>query len=154
MKTKYEEELRKERENNVRYFLMFVMLNLIIFVNILSRLRGELGILKKKHLASQKELEDQKDNITLLSQDLQKLENKIQNLEKDKTELKKEIKSRDETIQNKEKDITELKGSVRNMEKYKYVLNHKIGLLEEEISPKVSKFNLYLNKLKIVVTTH
>ena len=100
--------------------------------------------MKKKHIAAQKDLEDQKDNISNLSQDLFKLELKIQNLEKDKSELKKEIKTRDSTIQTKEKDISELKGSVRNMEKYKYVLNHKIGMLENEISPKVSFSSLTL----------
>ena len=52
-------------------------------------------------------------------------------------ELKKEIKARDDIIQTKEKDISELKASVRNIEKYKFVLNHKISLLEEEILPKV-----------------
>ena len=101
-------------------------------------MRGELGILKKKQVVSQKDLEEQKDNLTSLSQDLTRLETKISNLEKDKLELKKEIKSRDNIILSKEKDISELKSTVRSMEKYKYVLNHKIGLLEEEIIPKVN----------------
>ncbi|XP_023325857.1 cilia- and flagella-associated protein 57 [Eurytemora carolleeae] len=122
LKIRYEDELRKERESNVR-------------------LRGELGILKKKQVVSQKDLEEQKDNLTSLSQDLTRLETKISNLEKDKLELKKEIKSRDNIILSKEKDISELKSTVRSMEKYKYVLNHKIGLLEEEIIPKDSKIN-------------
>ncbi len=34
-------------------------------------------------------------------------------------------------------EISELKSSLRNMDKYKYVLNHKIHLLQEEIQPKV-----------------
>ncbi len=34
-------------------------------------------------------------------------------------------------------EISELKSSMRNMDKYKYVLNHKIHLLQEEIQPKV-----------------
>ena len=101
-------------------------------------MRGELGILKKKQVVSQKDLEEQKDNLTSLSQDLSRLETKISNLEKDKLELKKEIKSRDNIIQGKEKDISELKSTVRSMEKYKYLLNHKIGLLQEEITPKVN----------------
>ena len=84
--------------------------------------------------------------ISGLAQDLMKLDIKIINLEKDKTELKKEIKTRDETIQTKEKDISELKGAVRNMEKYKYVLNHKIGLLEEEISPKVISIMIFIGR--------
>ena len=66
-----------------------------------------------------------------------KLETKISNLEKDKIDLKKEIKSRDDIIQKKEKDISELKANLRNMEKFKFVLNHKIILLEDEILPKV-----------------
>ena len=72
-------------------------------------MHGELGILKKKHTALQKDLTDQKENICGLTTNLSKLENKIMNLEKDKVELKNEIKSRDEIIQTKEKDISELK---------------------------------------------
>ena len=49
-----------------------------------SRLRGELGILKKKHSALNKDLTDQKENISGLTANLSKLETKIVNLEKDK----------------------------------------------------------------------
>jgi hypothetical protein len=35
-------------------------------------------------------------------------------------------------------EISELKSSLRSMDKFKYVLNHKIHLLQEEIQPKVN----------------
>ena len=48
------------------------------------RVRGELGILKKKFSSAQRDLGEQKDNIKLLSNDVAKLESKINSLEKDK----------------------------------------------------------------------
>ena len=120
MKTKYELELKKEKESNVK-------------------LRGELGILKKKHLGVHKDLEDQKTSITSMFTEHSRLEVVIKGLEKDIIELKREIHGRDETVLLKEREITELKRDVRSMDKYRFVLNHKIQLLEDEIQPKENK---------------
>ena len=120
MKTKYEVDLKKEKESNVK-------------------LLGELGILKKKHFAVHKDLEDQKSSISSMNSEQSRLETVIKGLEKDIQELKREIRGRDETVQCKEKEITELKRDLRSMEKHGFVLNHKIKLLEDEIQPKENK---------------
>ena len=128
MKKKYEDMLRTERESNVR-------------------LRGELGILKKKHNVLGKDLTDQKGNIQTMNQEQHRLESIIKSLEKDILELKKEIKGRDEAVLAKEKEIAEVKQKCRDMDKFRYVLNHKIELLEGEIQPKENKIAEMKNQI-------
>ena len=128
MKTRYEVDLKKEKESNVK-------------------LLGELGILKKKHFAVHKDLEEQKTSISSMNSEQSRLETVIKGLEKDIQELKREIRGRDETVQCKEKEITELKRDLRSMEKHSFVLNHKIKLLEDEIQPKENKIAEMKNQI-------
>ena len=62
--------------------------------------------------------------------------------EKDKLDLKKEIKTRDNSILEKEKEITVLKRELRHMENTKFVFQHKISALQDEIKPKDDKIDL------------
>ena len=101
IKTKYESELKMERET-------------------LVKVRGELGILKKKFSTSQKEMESQKGNIDWMNKEQGRLKTDIKNNEKDKVELKKEMKGRDTTILDKEKEITQLKKEMRQMENTRF----------------------------------
>ena len=57
----------------------------------------------------------------------QKLHNAIKNMDKDIVDLKNEIRSRDDTISEKEKNISELKRTGIELEKNRFVLEHKIG---------------------------
>lgn len=99
---RYEQKLTQEREVGLR-------------------LKGENGILKKKALAFQKDLEDQKEEIRELFEKKKDLYQTIASLEKDIGSLKKEIKERDETIGDKEKRIYDLK-------KKNQVRSHKRGM--------------------------
>ena len=103
IKTKYESELKMERET-------------------LVKVRGELGILKKKFTTSQKEMESQKGNIDWMNKEQGRLKTDIKNNEKDKVELKKEMKGRDSTILDKEKEITQLKKEMRQMENTRFAI--------------------------------
>ena len=138
MKTKYENELKIEKE-------------------CLVKVRGELGILKKKHSTSQKDLENNKGNLDWMTKEQTRLKADIKNSEKDKVELKKEMKGRDTTILEKEKEITQLKKELRQMENTRfdvfseltvtcpstrYVLTHKIKVLQDEIKPKEDKIEV------------
>ena len=140
IKTRYESELKMERET-------------------LVRVRGELGILKKKYSGSQKEMESQKGNIDWMNKEQGRLKTDIKNNEKDKVELKKEMKGRDMTILDKEKEITQLKKEMRQMENTRfdlipwlptivqmyftrYVLSHKIKVLQDEIKPKEDRIEV------------
>ena len=49
------------------------------------------------------------------------------------------MKGRDTTILEKEKEITHLNRELRQMENSKYVFQHKIMVLQEEIKPKEEK---------------
>ena len=132
MKTKYERDLKHEREA-------------------LVKVRGEMGILKKKHLGVSKELDSQKDDIEWMSREQSKFKSDLRINEKDKLELKREMKARDNTImvslrlnflstkfflKVKEREITDLKRELRHSENAKFVFQHKIKVLQDEIKPK------------------
>ena len=117
LKTKYEKILRSEREANVR-------------------LRGETGIIRKKLQSVMKDTEEYKVNISKMTTENQKLHKTIKNMEKDINDLKNEIRNRDETIGDKEKMITELKRTGIELEKNRFVLEHKIENLKQQILPK------------------
>lgn len=122
MKTRYEKDLKLERET-------------------LVKVRGELGILKKKHFNAQRDLDGQKDNLDWMGKEQVRFKTEIRINEKDKVDLKKEMKGRDTTILEKEKEITHLKRELRQMENAKYVFQHKIMVLQEEIKPKEEKID-------------
>ena len=122
MKTKYEKDLKAERET-------------------LVKVRGELGIMKKKNINSLKELDSHKENIDWMGKEQVRFKIEIKTSEKDKIDLKREIRSRDSTILNKEKEITKLKNELRHMENTKYVFQHRIKTLQEEIKPKEEKIS-------------
>lgn len=65
--------------------------------------RGELGILKKKHVGVHKDLEEQKTGLHSMQAEQNRLEIVIKGLEKDIAELKREIKGRDEAVLAKER---------------------------------------------------
>ena len=69
MKTKYEKDLKFERET-------------------LVKIRGELGISKKKNISTIKDLESQRENIEWMTKEQKKMKGEIVSGEKDKTELK------------------------------------------------------------------
>ena len=83
--------------------------------------------MKKKLQSVTKDTEEYKTNITKMTTENQKLHIAIKNMEKDIVDLKNEIRNRDETISEKEKTITDLKRTGIELEKNRFVLEHKIG---------------------------
>lgn len=75
--------------------------------------------MRKKFTALQKEIEDQKEDISELFQKKKADLEHITSLEKDIQGLKKEIRERDETIGDKEKRIYDLKKKNQELEKFK-----------------------------------
>merc|ERR1719510_2250354 len=73
---------------------------------------------------------------THMTTENQKLHIAIKNMEKDIVDLKNEIRNRDETISEKEKTITDLKRTGIELEKNRFVLEHKIENLKQQILPK------------------
>lgn len=117
LKTIHEKELKDEQDANVK-------------------LRGELAIVKKKLMASQKEIDDLQHNVYSLENEHVKFKGIIVGLEKDIADLKKEISERDATIQDKERRIFELKSKNQELEKFKFILDFKIKELQSQIEPR------------------
>lgn len=117
LKTSHERDLKEEQDNNVR-------------------LRGETGIIRKKLLTSQKDIDELKHSVYTLQNEHLKFKGVIVGLEKDIADLKKEISERDATIQDKERRIYELKRKNQELEKFKYILDFKIKELKSQIEPR------------------
>ncbi|KAK9883072.1 hypothetical protein WA026_001275 [Henosepilachna vigintioctopunctata] len=117
LKAAHEKELKEEQDLNVR-------------------IRGETAMVKKKLIASQKEIDDLKNTVYMLESDHTKFKGVIIDREKDIADLKKEITERDQTIQDKEKTIYELKRKNQELEKFKFILDFKIKELKSQIEPK------------------
>ncbi|KAJ3000403.1 Cilia- and flagella-associated protein 57 [Globomyces sp. JEL0801] len=117
LRHRYEKKLKDERE-------------------IVLRLKGENGIMRKKFNTLQGEIDTHKGEISKMYNEEKKLHSVIKSLEKDIAGLKKEIHERDETIQDKEKRIYDLKKKNQELEKFKFVLDYKIKELKKQIEPR------------------
>lgn len=117
MKTAHEQELKEEQDANVR-------------------LRAETGIVNKKFIGAQKEIDDLKHTVFAMENEHVKFKGVIIELEKDISDLKKEIAERDNTIQDKERRIFELKSKNQELEKFKFILEFKIKELQSQIEPR------------------
>lgn len=141
IRTAYEVQLKEEKDANVR-------------------LKGETGLMKKKLISANKEIDEFKHQISQLkgkdnkiskchlcinyttkgnvksslSAEHKQFQKVISTLERDVCDLKKEISERDGTIQDKEKRIYELKRKKQELEKYKFVLNFKITELKNQVN--------------------
>ncbi|CBZ50930.1 putative WD domain, G-beta repeat-containing protein [Neospora caninum Liverpool] len=100
------------------------------------RLRGQTGIHRKRH-------EDLKEQTELLKEELkhkeeasQRYRTDIDKLLTDREIVLKEIQERDRTIGDKEQRVYELKKQNQELEKFKFVLGHKIRELKAMIDPK------------------
>ncbi|XP_045500621.1 cilia- and flagella-associated protein 57 isoform X1 [Colias croceus] len=116
IRTAYEVQLKEEKDANVR-------------------LKGETGLMKKKLISANKEIDEFKHQVLQLKAEHKQFQKVISTLERDVADLKKEISERDNTIQDKEKRIYELKRKKQELEKYKFVLNFKITELKNQIAP-------------------
>jgi cilia- and flagella-associated protein 57 len=117
LRHRYEKKLKEEKE-------------------IVMRLKGENGVMKKKFNSLQGEIDGHKSDISKMYNEEKKLHSVIKSLEKDIAGLKKEIHERDETIQDKEKRIYDLKKKNQELEKFKFVLDYKIKELKKQIEPR------------------
>ncbi|XP_072943065.1 cilia- and flagella-associated protein 57 isoform X1 [Epargyreus clarus] len=116
IRTAYEVQLKEEKDANVR-------------------LKGETGLMKKKLISANKEIDEFKHQVSQLKAEHKQFQKVISTLDRDVADLKKEITERDGTIQDKEKRIYELKRKKQELEKYKFVLNFKITELKNQIEP-------------------
>ena len=84
-------------------------------------------------VVTQRDVEDQKEEIRTLLVREAELHGQIKNLEKEVSAHKKEIKARDLAINEKEKKIFELKKKNQELDKFKFVLDFKIRELKQQV---------------------
>ena len=106
------------------------------------RLKGENGITKNKFATLQKDIEEKTAEALALERHTQGLTTEILNQQARTAALRDEIRQRDDTIGDKEHQIYELKKQNQELEKYKFVLDHKIRVLKSNIEPKAKKIFL------------
>jgi cilia- and flagella-associated protein 57 len=129
MRRKNEDKLAQSRETTLKY-------------------KGENGIMKKKSILLQRDIEDQKEEIKLLQVKEKELHEQIKLLEKEVSAHKKEIKTRDTTIGEKEKRIYELKKKNQELDKFKFVLDFKIRELKQQIEPRQMEIMAMRDQIK------
>jgi hypothetical protein len=128
LESRYETQLKGEREVSFRY-------------------KGENGIMKKKFLTLNKEIEDNKIEITKLRDNENRLRKVMASLEKEVDGLKREMLERDKLIQEQEKRVYELKKNNQELEKFKFVLDHKIKDLKRQIEPREEQISQMKEKI-------
>ncbi|CAM9286271.1 unnamed protein product, partial [Choristocarpus tenellus] len=112
------------------------------------RLKGENGIMKKKFLKLNKQVDNQKEDISSLQERQRDFFETIKGLEKDIQGHKKEIREREETIADKEKRIYDLKKKNQELEKFKFVLDYKIKELKRQIEPRENEIGDMRNQIE------
>lgn len=103
---------------------------------VITKWRGEAGVLKKKNSVITKECEELRKDVENLRSQQTKFKDRIKNYQKDVEDLKKEINERELTIKDKEKRLVEFQKKNQELEKYKQVLTHKMNELKSEIEPR------------------
>ncbi len=129
IKKKYEEALAKERDK----FL---------------HMKGENAIMKKNISVLEKERENRENELAALDVSKAKLSQTIKGLLAETARLRAEIDSRDATIGEKEKQIYELKKRNQDLEKHKFVLDHRIRSLKSQIEPRQMEIAKENEKIK------
>ena len=112
------------------------------------QLKGENGITKNKFATLQKDIEEKTAEALALERHTQGLTTEILNQQARTAALRDEIRQRDDTIGDKEHQIYELKKQNQELEKYKFVLDHKIRVLKSNIEPKAKKILLAKKTIK------
>lgn len=103
---------------------------------IITRWRGDAGVLKKKNSNMGKECEDLRKEIELLRSQYARFQETIRQNQKQIDDLKHERSQRDIMIREKEKQVSELNKRTQELEKYKQALTHKMHELKSEIEPR------------------
>lgn len=120
LKEKFDQTLAAERETTLR-------------------LKGENSIMKKRFSSLSNDIEDQKEEIKLMTEKEGQVRDQIARLRAEIEAKKSAITSLDATIGDKERTIYELKKRNQEMEKHKFVLDYQIKELKREIEPREMK---------------
>lgn len=106
---------------------------------IITRWRGDAGVLKKKNNNMGKECEDLRKEIELLRSQHERFQDTIRNNQRQIDDLKHDRSQRDSTIKEKDKHLTEMNKRTQELEKIKFSLTNKMNELRSEIEPRESE---------------
>ena len=109
--------------------------------------KGEIGVVSNKYFISQKETDDLKRQLNHLKNEQLTFQKSLQELDREVLNLKREITERDTTIQEKERHISDMKRDNQELEKFKFVLEHKISELKKQIEPKDKEIKEHKEKI-------
>jgi WD40 repeat protein len=112
-------------------------------------MKGEGAIMKKNAVILQKEIDARAQEVRALDATKAKLSAQIKDLNSKIAQLRQDIDDRDLTIGEKEKKIYELKKRNQDLEKHKFVLDHRIRQLKSQIEPKQMEIAKENEKIKI-----
>ncbi|CRK95668.1 CLUMA_CG009126, isoform A [Clunio marinus] len=103
---------------------------------IITRWRGDAGVLKKKNSNMTKECEELRKEIELLRSQQSRFQDTIMQNQKQLDELRIERNQRDVTIKEKEKHMMEMMKQSQELETNKQILTTKMNELRNEIEPR------------------
>lgn len=129
IRTNYENLLYEEKQANLK-------------------LKGEAGMMRNRFMASQKDVDDLKRQMNRIQGEYAQFHENIQDLDKQLVEMKKEIEEKDTAIENKEQQIYDTLRLNQELEKHKFVLNHKIQELKDQIEPRDEEIQELKEKLR------
>jgi len=100
------------------------------------QLKGENGVMKKKFVALQNEIDELKEKAKEISVHESERKKIIQTRTDEISRFEAEMKELDTLIGEKEKKIFDLKKKNQNLEKHKFVFDHKIKDLKRQLEPR------------------
>ncbi|KAL7287547.1 hypothetical protein TKK_0018316 [Trichogramma kaykai] len=117
LRASYEAQLQQQREQELK-------------------LKGEAGVLRRKYEDAQKDLADCKWHWQNLRNDYAELKARKEELDKEVSELEAEAVQREATIVARGERIRDLEMANDELDKIRFVLNHRIGELKAQIEPR------------------
>ncbi|KAL6600059.1 WD40 repeat-like protein [Neocallimastix sp. 'constans'] len=111
------------------------------------KIKGENGVIKKKFLSLNKDIEDSKKVIVKLNKSIKNLKTEIESLENELLILKKDILYKNYLINDVEKKVFVIKRKNQELEKAKFVLKYNINKLRKEVEPREEKMEQMKNSI-------
>lgn len=100
------------------------------------KLKGEAGVLKNKYTASQVDLKDLKWELNNLRDDYAQLKTRKEELDEIVSDLKNQVTYKNTIIFGKDETINEFKLTNQELEKIKFVLEHRVNEMSNQIEPR------------------
>lgn len=116
--------------------------------SIALRHRGDIGLMSKKNVALQSEIEDSIEEEKKFDEIDRKLLDQIKLLEREIAFLRNEVQQREKVIEGMESTITDHKKKNQELEKFKFVLDFKIKELRQQIEPREKEIEVMKQQIQ------